>query len=30
MKSLNLNLYVFNDKSFNKGSGILQCFPQTL
>ena len=30
MNILNLNLYVFNDKSFNKGSGNLQCFPQTL
>ena len=30
MTILNLNLYVFNDKSFDKGSGNLQCFPQTL
>lgn len=30
MKILNLNLYVFNDKSFDKGSGNLLCFPQTL
>lgn len=30
MKILSLNLNVFNDKSFNKGSGNLQCFPQTL
>ena len=30
MKILNLNLYVFNDKSFDKGSGNLQCFPQSL
>ncbi len=30
MKFLNLNLYVFSDKSFNKGSGNIQFFPQTL
>ena len=28
MKILNLN--VFDDKSFDKGSGNLLCFPQTL